>query len=138
MALAAFHFAGAGLQLVWLMFLVFGPPPEIHTSSMPIMLSDSLYIQRQVTTCAALIGIPVTLAVGIGLWRLNSWGRGTALVLYGIIVAVAVLGSRGLVMGPILAVTRRVSVSAILTALVFGAAFYYLCRSVSLESQQSF
>ncbi|HEX8230114.1 MAG TPA: hypothetical protein VF826_12495 [Chloroflexia bacterium] len=126
--MSALHFGGAALLFVWLLFMLFGPPPAIDTGSLPTMFREDLYLQRQLTTYAALIGIPVTLGLGVGLWRLKSWGRGWALVLYGSIIAVAVLGSMDFAIGPNLKLVRHVSLSAILTALFFGAAFYYLCR----------
>jgi uncharacterized membrane protein (DUF2068 family) len=66
------------------------------------------------------LGIAATLIAGVGLWRLKGWGRGAALVLLGLVIWVAVLAMIG---------SRHLSGSAIITILLSGAAFYYLCRS---------
>jgi uncharacterized membrane protein (DUF441 family) len=71
------------------------------------------------------LGIATTLIAGTGLWRLRSWGRGTALVLLGVIISVALLALAG---------SRHLFGSAITTILLSGAAFYYLCRPHVVEA----
>ena len=112
-ALAVLSFIGAGFLVQRLFIIVFYPPyPPGGGSLYPSR--EELQWEAGVPT---MLGIALLLVVGIGLWRLKSWGRGMALLVYGFFIATTILVS-----------THTLYVSALITIVACGAAFYYLCR----------
>lgn len=66
----------------------------------------------------ALVGIPIGLVVGIGLWRLRSWGRKVALFHYG----------GGAILLLLLSYSRPLTGAILTQVIISGAAFIYLLR----------
>lgn len=113
--LAVLYFIGAGLfqrtLFPIILSLVTAPDPAPGER----VYSD-VDMELWFTGTPAALGLALTLVTGIGLWLLKSWGRVVALSICGVIIAVAVMGSWG-----------NLYASAIVTILVSGTVFYYLC-----------
>ncbi|MDQ3704024.1 MAG: hypothetical protein M3437_02175 [Chloroflexota bacterium] len=117
--LAVLHFICTGLLLLSVYFLIYYPlEPDYRGGSGGVQ--SWIEEERTMRMFPLQLGIASTLIVGIGLWRLKSWGRDTALVLLGLVISVTMLA---------MASSRHLSGSAIATILLSGAAFSYLCRS---------
>ncbi|MDQ5823308.1 MAG: hypothetical protein M3441_03740 [Chloroflexota bacterium] len=115
--LAVLCFISTGLLLLSIYSLIYYPPEPGYGSG---SVQGRIMEERPIRMFPLQLGIATTLMTGIGLWRLQSWGRGTALVLLGVIISFSILAMAG---------GRHLYGSAIATILLCGAAFYYLCRS---------
>jgi uncharacterized membrane protein (DUF2068 family) len=111
--LAALYLIGAVFLVQRLFIIVFAPPYPPGGGS----LFPSREEQQWEAGIPTVLGIVLLLVVGIGLWRLKGWGRGLALLVYGFFITTTILHS-----------TRTLYVSALITIVACGAAFYYLCR----------
>jgi hypothetical protein len=127
--LAVLNFIGAGLQLLALLLLIFVPPPTVFTEGvgndptgfgtmLQRIQEEQLATQRMITGCVALFVAPLSLATGIGLWRLRPWARKLSLVLYGLAVILTLLTGY----------SRALTGSSLISIAVSVAAFVYLLR----------
>jgi uncharacterized membrane protein (DUF2068 family) len=101
--IAVLNFLAAALLLISIVANMVSPPAD--SASISIDNSDpfakslvsTLDAQQQrqvyISTCVSLFGIVLTVAIGVGLWKLQAWGRNLALSFFGLCAVLALCSS---------------------------------------------
>jgi hypothetical protein len=90
--LAVLNFVGAGLSLLLILLALLSPAPEPVSSAFAGSGAEEFYRQflqeaysrdRTSALISGIFGLLVCLPIAVGLWRLRTWARAMAIVVYG-------------------------------------------------------